>query len=214
MTATGASPAGHRRRSVVLVTLAVGAASLAALLRLEPGDDRFVAGAAWVAAVWGVGAVASGSVPLEDRRRAPRAVALGALVGVAAVAVCLAGGIALASVAPLREPARELLAHAAADSAPVVMLALANGVSEELFFRGALFDAVPARVAVLLTTAVYALTTAGSGVVLLTLAAVLLGALTAVLRSRTGGVLAPAAAHLVWSVGMLLLLPSVLATGR
>lgn len=202
-----------RRRWVVLVTLLVGGASLAFTLRLEPGDWRFVAGAAWMGFVWAVGALLSGPLPNADLDRAPRAIGTGVVVGAVAVAACVVGGLVVAHFPVLREPAQDLLAHAGPDTALVVALTLGNGVAEELFFRGALHDAVPARLAVPLTTGVYALTTVGSGVLLLVVAAVLLGAMTALLRQRTGGLLAPVATHLIWSVGMLLLLPSVLATG-
>lgn len=204
----------RRRRWIVLVTLVVGALSLAFTLRLEPGDDRFVAGAAWMAGVWAVGALLSGSLPDGDRERRGAVLGTGLLAGAVAVVVCAAGGLVVATVPALRGPAEQLLAHAGPDTTVVVALALVNGVAEELFFRGALFDAVPTRLAVPLTTGIYALTTVGSGVVLLTLAAVLLGAATALLRLRTGGLLAPVAMHLTWSLGMLLLLPTVLATGR
>lgn len=200
-----------RRRWVVLVTLLVGAVSLGFTLRLEPGDWRFVAGAAWMAAVWVVGALVSG--PLPDRGRGPRALGTGVLVGLAAVATTVVGGLVVAHFPVLREPAEELLQHAGPDTVLVVVLTLVNGVSEELFFRGALYDAIPARLAVPVTTVVYALSTVGAGVLLLVVAATLLGAMTALLRQRTGGLLAPVATHVIWSVGMLLLLPSVLATG-
>jgi membrane protease YdiL (CAAX protease family) len=200
-----------RRRLVVLATLVVGTASLTLLLRLEPGDDRFAAGAAWAAAVWALGAVLAGPVAFEARGVAWRAVRLGALVGTAAVVTCIVGGLVAAHVPALRDPASALLDHA---EVAVVALALANAVAEELFFRGALYDAVPPRLAVATTTVVYAVTTLGSGVALLTVAAVVLGLVTALLRQATGGVLAPAAAHLTWSTGMLLVLPSILGNGR
>ncbi len=53
-----------------------------------------------------------------------------------------------------------------------------------------------------------------SGVPLLVLAALMLGALTALQRRATGGYLAPMVTHLTWSLGMLFLLPSALALGQ
>lgn len=197
----------------MVVTLLVGAASLSVTLRLEPGDWRFVAGAAWMAAVWVVGSLLSGPLPTGDRDRTGRAIGTGVLVGVVAVTTTLVGGLVVAHFPVLREPAEELLQHAGPDTVLVVALTLFNGLAEELFFRGALYDAVPARLAVPVTTGIYALSTVGAGVLLLVVAAALLGALTALLRRHTGGLLAPIATHVIWSVGMLLLLPSVLATG-
>jgi hypothetical protein len=202
-----------RRRWVVAATLLVGAVSLALTLRLEAGDARFLAGAAWMAAVWAVGAWLSGPLPHSERGRTGAALGTGVLAGALAVVVCAAGGLVAARVPGLREPAEQLLAHAGADTAVVVVLTLVNGVAEEMFFRGALFDAVPSSLAVPVTSVVYALTTVGSGVLLLVVAALLLGVAAAVLRRRTGGILAPVVLHLTWSAGMLLLLPSVLATG-
>ncbi len=202
-----------RRRVVVAVALVVGTVSGALTLRLEPGDDRFLAGASWMALVWLLGALLAGPLPTGDRRRPAAAAGLGVLLGSVAIAVCVLGGLVVARVPVLRDPAQELLAHAGPDTVLVVAVALVNGVVEELFFRGALYDAVPARWAVPATTVVYAVTTLGSGVALLAVAALVLGVLTAVLRRRTGGVIAPIAAHVTWSVAMLLVLPSVLATG-
>lgn len=200
-----------RRRWVVLLTLLIGAVSLSFTLRLQPGDDRFLPGAAWMLVVWAVGAWASGPLPAGDRGRRGASLMLGMLVGLLAVAVCLAGGLIAAHLPALRDPAEQVLAFAGSSTAIVVALTLLNGVAEELFFRGALYDALPSRLAIPVTTGIYALTTAGSGVVLLVVAAVLLGAGAALLRRRTGGLLAPIALHLTWSVGMLLLLPSVLS---
>ena len=91
----------------------------------------------------------------------------------------------------------------------MALLTAVNGVAEEMFFRGALFDPSSRRPVV--TTAVaYTLVTATSGIALLALAALLLGLLTGVQRRAGGGILAPVVTHLVWSLGMLTLLPSAL----
>ena len=64
--------------------------------------------------------------------------------------------------------------------------------------------------AVGITTLLYALTTIGSGVPLLVLAAAVVGLVTALQRRVTGGILGPLITHVTWSTGMLLLLPPVL----
>jgi hypothetical protein len=139
-----------------------------------------------------------------------QSLALGALL----LAVFLAGGLVVARVAFLRDPVSELLDHARLGSLPLVALITAvNGVAEELYFRGALYAAVGRHHAVLVTTVVYALTTVGTGIPLLVLAAAALGLLTALQRRVTGGVLGPVITHLTWSLGMLFLLPPVLETG-
>ena len=90
---------------------------------------------------------------------------------------------------------------------------LLQGFPEELFFRGAIFSAIPGRWAIPASTALYATSTLLSGVLLLTFAAICLGLLTAAQRRVTGGVLGPITSHLTWSLGMLFLLPHVLTLG-
>lgn len=204
----------NRAQGVALATLILGTGALAVLLRLEPGDPFFVAGGVGVALLWVVGAVIAGGVQVAHDGTTLRAGLLGIGAGAGAAAVCLAAGFVVAHIPLLREPASNVLDHARADTVLVVGMALINAVAEEIFFRGALYDALPAHLAVALTTAAYALTTLGSGVLLLTVAAVLLGLITALLRRSTGGVLAPVLTHLTWSVAMITLLPEVLAIGR
>jgi membrane protease YdiL (CAAX protease family) len=89
----------------------------------------------------------------------------------------------------------------------VIGVTLVNAITEELFFRGALFAAVPARMAVGVTTGVYALASAASANAMLVFAAIVLGLVTALERRSTGGVLAPMLTHVTWSLLMLLVLP-------
>jgi len=139
-----------------------------------------------------------------------QSLALGAIL----LAVFLLGGFVIAHVPPLRDPVTHLLDHARLGSLTLVAAITAvNGIAEELYFRGALYSAVGRRHAVLVTTVVYALTTVGSGIPLLVLAAALLGVLTGLQRRVTGGILGPMVTHLTWSLGMLLLLPLVLSSG-
>ena len=96
-------------------------------------------------------------------------------------------------------------------SLPVVAVITAvNGIAEELYFRGALYAGIGRRHAVAITTLVYAVVTAASGVPLLVLAAALLGLVVGLQRRVTGGILGPIITHLTWSLGMLFLLPHVL----
>jgi CAAX protease family protein len=216
---TESDAAFRRRRVVALVTLLVGAAVLAFALRIQPGDPLFYVATLGLAAVWAVGAVASGPLHLgwahtraggEDARPIVQSLALGALL----LAVFLAGALVVAHVPLLRDPVEHLLDHARLGSLAIVAAITAvNGVAEELYFRGALYSAVGRRHAVAITTIVYALTTIGAGIPLLVLAAGLLGLLTALQRRVTGGILGPVVTHLTWSLGMLFLLPAVLSTG-
>lgn len=209
-----------RRRLTVALTLLAGGAALAATLRIPPGDGRFYPAAVGLAAVWAVGALVSGPLHLGSGHtragaRLSRPVAQSLALGVLTLAVFLAGAVAVARVPALREPVDDLLDHARFGSLPAVLgITVLNGVVEELFFRGALYAALPPARAVLLTTALYTLTTLGSGVPLLVFAAAVVGLLTALQRRVTGGVLGPMITHVTWSCGMLLLLPPVLQLVR
>ena len=100
--------------------------------------------------------------------------------------------------------------HARYGSLAVVLaITVLNGVAEELYFRGALYAALPSH-AIGVTTILYTLTTVGSGVPLLVPAAAVVGVVTALQRRVTGGILGPVITHITWSTGMLLLLPPVL----
>lgn len=208
----------HRRRVVAVVTLVVGAVLLGVALRIPAGDPRFYLATFALAAVWVVGAFASGPLHVGFAhtrgggvaRPIVQSLALGAML----LAVFLAGGAVVAHIPFLREPVEELLDYAREGSLVVVaIITLLNGIAEELYFRGALYAAIGRRHAVLISTVAYALITVGPGIVLLVLAAAALGLITGLQRRVTGGVLAPILTHITWSMGMLFLLPVVLATG-
>lgn len=204
-----------RRRVVAATTFVVGVALVTLTLRIRPGDPLFYPVGIALAAVWTAGAFLSGPVGVgrivARRGRTVVPVLQPFVVGLVLLALFLAGAAMVAVVPLLREPVEGLLDKARYASLPVVWAITAvNGVAEELFFRGALQPAIPARYAVPVTTLLYTATTVGSGVPLLTLAAFLLGMVTCLQRRMTGGVLAPVITHVTWSTGMLFLLPSVL----
>lgn len=210
-------PAFRRRRVVAGATLVVGLAVSAWALRIPPGDDQFYPATFALAGVWAVGALLSG--PLHLGRAHPRGgegpsrpVVQSLVLGLLLLAVFLVGALVVARVPALREPVDGLLDHARFGSLPVVAVITAvNGIAEELFYRGALFAAVGRRHAVLVTTTLYAVVSAGSGIPLLVLAAAILGLVVGLQRRVTGGILGPTITHLTWSLGMLFLLPPVLA---
>lgn len=207
-----------RRRAVVALTALLGAALLGATLGLAPGDPLFLPGALAVAALWAGGAWASGPLRLgRGRARSggtSRGVLQGVILGAMLLAVFLAGAVVIARIPLLRAPVEGLLDHARPDSLWVMaLLTVGNGIAEELFFRGAAFEAFDGRWALAGTTLLYAASTLLSGVPLLTFAAVCLGLLTGAQRRVTGGVAGPIAAHLTWSLGMLFLLRPLLDLG-
>lgn len=205
------SPAAWRRRRLVtLGVLVVGGAVLGWSLRLPPGDDLFYAGTAALAAVWAVGAVLSGPLHLgriatEDRLARPIITPLALGLGLAAVFV--GGALVVRQLPWLAEQVARVMEHADLASLPlVVVITAVNGVAEELFFRGALYAAIP-RHPVAWTSAAYTVVTLATGNVMLGFASVLLGVLCGLQRRASGGVLAPVLTHVSWSLAMLLALP-------
>jgi membrane protease YdiL (CAAX protease family) len=201
----------RRRRIVTAVATVVGAAVLGWSLNVEPGSTTFYVASLVLAAVWGVGAWASG--PLRLGRVGPtspgvRPVVPAVVLGGVLAAMFLVGGLLVREIAVLEGAVNGVLAYAREGASLLVIgVTVANAVTEELFFRGALFAAVPARMAVGVTTGVYALASAASANAMLAFAAIVLGLVTALERRSTGGVLAPMLTHVTWSLLMLLVLP-------
>lgn len=206
----------RRRRVVAVVTLVVGAAVLFFALRIEPGDPTFYAATFGLAAVWAVGALVSGPLHLgrghtRAGRGSSRAVVQSLALGFLLLGIFMLGAVVVARIPFLREPVQELLDHARFGSlALVAVITTVNGIAEELYFRGALYAGVGRRHAVAVTTLVYTLVTATSGIPLLILAGAIVGLVVGFQRRVTGGILGPTITHLTWSLGMLFLLPPVL----
>ncbi|WP_333619981.1 CPBP family intramembrane glutamic endopeptidase [Dietzia sp.] len=92
----------------------------------------------------------------------------------------------------------------------IAVITAANGVSEELFYRGAVYSTLAKRCPVLVSAAIYTAVIATAGIPLLTFAGFVLGLVTAVQRRCTGGILAPAITHVAWSMTMLFALGPLL----
>jgi membrane protease YdiL (CAAX protease family) len=197
----------RRRRRVVSAVSVVGAGLLGAALSTRPGSRRFYASTLAVAGVWTAGGVLSGPLHLgriqlrnEQLRRpvlAPVAIGVGAF-GSFYVCAWLARWTPV-----LDEAISRVLVFAEEGKEPLVLLtALANGVGEEVFFRGALYTALEGRRPVLTSTAVYTLATVTTRNPALVLAAGAMGTLFALQRRASGGLQAPLLTHLVWSTLM------------
>lgn len=207
------TPRGLRRRQLVAVaTVVLGAAVLAVSLRIEPGSVWFYPATFALAAVWVTGAVLSGPLHLgriavRDELRRPVLAPL--LLGLALAAGFLAAGAVLRRIPLVADQVTDVLDHAAEGSLVLVaVVTVVNGIAEELFFRGAVYAAVP-RGPVVVSTIAYGLTTLATGNVLLVLAAFVLGVVVALERRASGGVLGPAITHVTWSLAMLFGLPVV-----
>ena len=205
--------AGLRRRQVTCaLVILVGAATLGWSLRIEPGSVWFYPATFALAAVWTAGAFASGPLHLGriGMEMARRPVWPPIMIGLGLVGIFLVGALVVREIPWLAERVRDVLDYANEGSvALLVVITAVNGIAEELFFRGALYAAIP-RHPVLWTTVAYGLATAATGNPMLAFAALLIGAVVGLQRRASGGVLAPILTHVTWSLSMLLVLPTVL----
>lgn len=193
------------------MTFVVGCSLLGISLATRPGDAAFVPLLLAVAATWIVGGIASGPLPWRPRRPWVRSIGAAVAIGLAAGAVFVVGALVIREIGPLRDLAADALDHARRGNALLVAaLTLLNGVGEEIFFRGAVFAAAR-RAPVVVTTAVYVVATMATGNPLLTFAAVLMGAVFAVTRQRTGEIVSPIVVHLTWSLAMVTALPAIIS---
>lgn len=201
----------RRRRVVVALVLLVGAALLGVSLAVEPGDPVFYPLTLLVAATWVVGGLVSGPLHLGHttssgvlRRPVLVPIALGLLTG----AVFILGALVVRQIPPLAGYVDDVLAHADQGYLPfIAAVTLANGVAEEVFFRGGLFAAIGRRRPVLISTLIYAAATLATANPMLVFAAVLLGVLLGLQRRASGGILGPILTHITWSATMLFVLP-------
>jgi membrane protease YdiL (CAAX protease family) len=205
----------RRRQLVTLGVVLVGAVVLGFSLRLDPGSRWFYPATLALAAVWAVGAFASGPLHLGRipvRRGTSRPVVTPVLVGLVLAGIFVAGAFLVRSLDllnGLEGQVAEVTAFADEGSLPLlVVITAVNGVAEELFFRGAAYAAIP-RHPVLWTTVAYAVATAATGNVMLAFAAALLGVVVGLERRASGGILGPILTHCAWSMTMLLALPAV-----
>jgi membrane protease YdiL (CAAX protease family) len=203
----------RRRRAVTAVFVLVGAVLLALSLRIRPGNALFYPATLGLAAVWTVGAFASGPLHLGRTLRGeepgPRPLAMPVVYGALLTGLFVVGGLVVRHVPWLDAQVRHVLDHAQHGSMPLLILLTAlNGVAEELFFRGALYAATT-RQPVVVTTVAYTAATLATGNLMLALAAMLLGLLVALERRATGGIQAPIITHVLWSVSMLFVLPAL-----
>ena len=200
------------RRIVVGVTLVVGATLLGLSFATEQGDPAFYPLTFGLAATWAVGSLLSGPLHLGHiqilgARRRP--VVTPVLVGLLLGGIFVVGGLVTREIPPLAALTEDVLGYARAGSLPLLaVITLVNGIAEELFFRGALYAAIP-RHPVLVSTVAYTVATLATGNVMLGLAAVLLGLVVGLERRASGGVLAPILTHVTWSTTMLFVLPRI-----
>jgi membrane protease YdiL (CAAX protease family) len=203
----------RRRRIVVAVVLVIGAVVLGFSLSQEPGSETFYWWTLALAAVWALGAFASGPLHLGSvrfRGRNQRPVITGTVVGLALGAVFLVGGLIAREIPGVREFITRVLEFADQGALPlVVFITLTNGIAEELFFRGALYTALGKAYPAVVSTIIYIVAILATRNPMLAFAAVIVGAICAYERRATGGVLAPILTHFFWGLIIVLALPPV-----
>jgi uncharacterized protein len=205
-------PVVRRRRRVVAGTALAGAGLLGASLSTRPGSRQFYASTGTVAAIWTVGGLASGPLHLgwiQSRDQQLRRPVLTPLVtGLGAFGLFYAAALVAREIPVLDEAiSRVLLFAEDGDDRLVLATTLANGIGEEVFFRGALFAALGDRSPVAASTAVYTLATTTTRNPALVLAASVMGSLFGLQRRASGGIQAPLITHVTWSTLMLRFLP-------
>ena len=136
----------RRRRIVVVIVLLLGAAALGLALRRHPGEPSFYWWSLVLAAVWAIGALASGPLHLGGvrwRGRNQRPVISGTVVGLVLGGVFVVGGLIAREIPAVSELITRVLHYTDQGSWRLTMtVALLGGIAEELFYRGALYTAL------------------------------------------------------------------------
>jgi membrane protease YdiL (CAAX protease family) len=203
-----------RRRTAVIITLIVGSVLLSISLSIDPGDPSFYPMTFALAAVWIIGALASGPLHLgaypPPRGGPMQATFIGVVVGLVLGAIFVVGGLVVREIPPIADFISDVLDHADQGTFSLILAtALVNGVAEEMFFRGAVYTALKGHAPVIFSTVIYVIATLASGNPMLGFAAILLGAVSALERRATGGVLASMGTHVSWTIIMVFVLPTL-----
>ena len=202
----------RRRRRVVAGVSLLGTGLLGISFATQPGSKKFYGFTAAVAATWTLGGFLSGPLHLgwiQSRdQRLRRPIITPVATGVAAFGCFYGCALVALRIPALDRAIGNVLEFADEGSTPmIVATTLANGLGEEIFFRGALYAALDADRATAVSTAVYTLATATTRNPALMLAAGAMGTLFSLQRRATGGLQAPALTHLTWSTLMVYCLP-------
>ena len=204
--------ASRRRRRVVAVASVTGAGLLGASLSTEPDSKRFYILALGTAGTWLAGCLASGPLLLGWAQTADgtlrRPVIEPIATGAAAFGIFYGAARIARSIPILNEAIASVLRYAHQGSDPLVLATtLANGLGEEVFFRGGIFSAVGVNHPVAASTAAYTLAATATRNPALVVASGVMGTLFARQRRASGGIQAPILTHLTWSTLMLRFLP-------
>lgn len=201
-----------RRRWVAAGTSVAGVGLLGLSLSAEPDSKRFYVLTFGAAGAYTLGGLLSGPLHrgwVEGRdRQLKRPVLAPVATGVAAFGFFYGSALVARRIPFLAHAISGVLQFADEGKIPLVALTTyANGIGEEVFFRGALFAALPHRQAVLASTGGYALATTATRNPSLVLASAVMGVLWGMQRRASGGLQAPMLTHLTWSTLMLRYMP-------
>ena len=203
-----------RRRGLAAAVALTGTGLLGASLSTKPASREFYALTFSVAGTWLVGGLAVEPLRWSSLRGEQRSwgslVAVPILTGAAAFGAFFGAAVVARHIPVLNEALVSVLSYAERGSDSwVLTTTLANGVAEEVFFRGSLFTALESLHPVAASTAVYMLSTCATRNPALVLAAGVMGSVFAAQRRATGGLLAPILTHVTWSALMLRYLPAL-----
>lgn len=201
-----------RRRRVVSGVALLGTGLLGKTFSTKPDSKAFYGLTAAVAATWTVGGVLSGPLHLgwiQSRdQRIGRPIVTPIATGIAAFGFFYGSALVVSRVPVLYRALDNVLAFAEeSNTSKALATTLANGLGEEVFFRGALYAALDGDQAAAVSAVVYTVATASTRNPALVLAAAVMGTLFSLQRRATGGLQAPALTHLTWSTLMVCFLP-------
>lgn len=208
-----------RRRWVATGVSLLGTALLGKSFSTTPASREFYGSTAAVALTWTAGGVLSGPLHrgwIQSRdRQLRRPVITPVATGVVAFGFFCGCAFLARSIPVLDRAVGDVLAFAEeGNTALNLATTLANGLGEEVFFRGALYSALDADRAVVASTAVYTIATAATRNPALMVAAAIMGTLFSLQRRASGGLQAPALTHLTWSTLMVCFLPRLVRPRR
>lgn len=206
----------RRRRQVVTGTALAGAGLLGYGLSTKPGSREFYATTLATAAVYTVGGLSSGPlhlgwIQLRDTT-VRRPILVPVATGVGAFGFFVGCALVAKRIPLLADAITSVLQYAdEGDSRLVLATTMANGVAEEIFFRGAAYAAMGSleHSPVVQSTALYMVSTVPTRNPSLVLAAGVMGSLFALQRRASGGLQAPVLTHLTWSSLMLYSMPRI-----
>jgi membrane protease YdiL (CAAX protease family) len=206
----------RRRRRVTAGVSVAGAGLLGVSLSRKPDSPSFYALTLGVAGTWVAGGLASGPLHLgwvqTPHATLRRPLLTPVIAGAGAFGAFYAAALLVKRIPPLDAAVTRVLRYAQqGNPALVTTTTLANGLAEEVFFRGALYAAVGVDAPVVKSSLVYTLATVATRNPALVLASVPMGLLFALQRRASGGIQAPMISHVTWSVLMLRYLPPLFA---